>query len=147
MSHLTMPHVIRLDFHCIYLSSMKQISIKHINNLHNDAIRGLDFYRDELTILNERLGEIAAANTNREVAEQVEHFQNQFIIHNEQIDELQHALRENLQLVAKQVIQTGGQTNETSLPANEGLYEKYLTEEKMLNELRHDFNRFASKWL
>ncbi|MGZ3778859.1 MAG: hypothetical protein ACXVAZ_14450, partial [Mucilaginibacter sp.] len=67
---------------------MKHINIKHIDNLHNDAIRALDFYWQELIIIRHRLEEIAADNTGHEVSEQIEYFQNELTIHNEQIDEL-----------------------------------------------------------
>jgi hypothetical protein len=126
---------------------MKHINIKHIDNLHNDAIRGLDFYWQELIILRHRLEEIAAGNTSQDVAEQVEHFQNQFTIHNEQIDELRHAFHENLKKVESQLVELAGFADESSFDENEELYERYVTEEKMFNELRHEFNRFAAKWL
>ena len=55
---------------------MKEINIKHISNLHSDALRGLDFYKQEIGILKKRLEEIAADNTGHEVAESIERFQN-----------------------------------------------------------------------
>jgi len=59
---------------------MKEINIKHIHNLHTDALRNMDFYKQEIAILTNRLEEIAADNTGHEVAGKVEHFQNQFLI-------------------------------------------------------------------
>jgi hypothetical protein len=130
-------------YHCI----MKQINIKHISNLHNDALRGLDFYEQELTILKGRLEEIAGGNTNDEAAIGVEHFQNQFIIQQERIDELRHALHENHKRIESELLQTAGFAEQDAVAANEDLYEQYVTEEKLFNELRHEFNRFAAKWM
>jgi hypothetical protein len=126
---------------------MKQVNIKHIDNLHNDAIRALDFYWQELIIIRHRLEEIAADNTGHEVALQVEHFQNELTIHNEQIDELRHAFHENREKLEGQLVETDGFADKSSFEENEELYERYVTEEKMFNELRHEFNRFAAKWM
>ncbi|BAU55058.1 hypothetical protein MgSA37_03239 [Mucilaginibacter gotjawali] len=87
---------------------MKQINIKQINDLHNDALRGLEFYKQELTILQERLEEIAADNTDVEVLEKVDHFQNQFIIHQRYIDDLMHDIRKNLKHIEEEVVTTSG---------------------------------------
>jgi hypothetical protein len=126
---------------------MKEINIKHITDLHNDALRGLEFYNQELTILQERLDEIAANNSNVEVLEKVDHFQNQFIIHQRCIDELKHDLHKNLKHIEEEVSVTSGFFGESKFAENEYLYEQYVTEEKIFNELRHEFNRFAAKWM
>ena len=126
---------------------MEKLNIKHIDNLHNDAIRGLDFYWQELTILRKRLEEIASDNTSHEVAGQIEHFQNQFIIHNEQIDELRHAFHQNFKEMEVQLVEMAGFADESTFATNEELYERYITEERLFNELRLDFNRFAAKWM
>ena len=126
---------------------MKQINIKQINDLHNDALRGLAFYKQELTILQERLEEIAADNTNVEVLEKVDHFQNQFIIHQRYIDDLMHDIRKNLKHIEEEVVTTSGFFGESNFTENEYLYEQFVTEEKIFNELRHEFNRFAAQWM
>lgn len=126
---------------------MKQINIKHIPNLHSDALRGLDFYEQELNILQERLEEIAADNTGREVLEKVEHFQNQFIIHRQVIDDLRHSFHKNKVAIELQVVEKAGFVGENALDDNKDLYEKYVTEELIFNEMRHGFNRFAAEWM
>ncbi|MDO8993922.1 hypothetical protein [Daejeonella sp.] len=126
---------------------MKEINIKHINNLHSDALRSLDFYKQEITILTKRLEEIAADNTGHEAAEKVEHFQNQFLIQYNNIDELKHGLHENLNKIENQVKESAGFISQSSAAENVELYDQYLTEEKIINEVRQEFNRFASKWM
>lgn len=125
---------------------MKTISIKHITNLHSDSLRGLDFYAQELDILQGRLQEILADNTGEEVAEQVEHFQNQFIIQRHAIEELRGEILENNSMITEQVMESGGVAKKTMVE-NMNLHEDYLTEEKIINDLRHEFYRFASKWM
>lgn len=126
---------------------MKQINIRHITDLHNDALRGLEFYTQELAILQKRLDEIAADNTNIEVLEKVDHFQNQFIIHQRYINDLQHDIRKNLKHIEEEIVTTSGFFGESNFTENEYLYEQFVTEEKIFNELRHEFNRFAAQWM
>ena len=40
----------------------------------------LKFYKDEIILIKERLAEIAFKKTNKIILEEVEHYQNQFII-------------------------------------------------------------------
>ncbi len=126
---------------------MKEINIKHITNLHSDALRGLDFYKQEITILKKRLEEIAADNTGQEAAERVEYFQNQFLIQNNNIDELKHGIHENIQNVEDQIRQSGAYVKVNTVGENLELYDQYISLEKVINEVRHEFNRFASKWM
>jgi len=126
---------------------MKEINIKHINNLHSDALRSLDFYKQEIAILTKRLEEVAADNTGHEAAQKVEHFQNQFLIQRNNIDELKHRIHENLNKIESQVKESAGFISQSSAAENVELYDQYLTEEKIVNEVRQEFNRFASKWM
>ena len=126
---------------------MKEINIKHITNLHSDALRGLDFYKQEITILKKRLEEIAADNTGQEAAERVEYFQNQFLIQNNNIDELKHGIHENIQNIEDQIRQSGAYVKVNTAGENLELYDQYIGLEKVINEVRHEFNRFASKWM
>ena len=126
---------------------MKELNIKHITNLHSDALRGLDFYKQEITILKKRLEEIAADNTGQEAAERVEYFQNQFLIQNNNIDELKHGIHENIQNVEDQIRQSGAYVKVNTAGENLELYDQYIGLEKVINEVRHEFNRFVSKWM
>lgn len=126
---------------------MKQINIKHIASLHTNTLNSLAFYEQEIDVLKKTLEEIASKNTGQEVSEGIEHFQNQFIIHQEKIDELKHAFHSNLHTLEVQLLETTAYAEEDSLEVNEKLYDQYLTEEKLLNELRHEFLRFAAKWM
>jgi hypothetical protein len=126
---------------------MKEINIKHINSLHIDALSSLDFYKQDIKILKNRLEEIAADNTGREVSVKIEYFQNQFLIQQNNIDELKHKLHENLSNIQNQVQESAGFISETSSADNVELYDQYLMIEKLVNEIRQEFNRFASKWM
>jgi hypothetical protein len=126
---------------------MSQINIKHIANLNSESLRGLAFYEQELGFLQERLDEIAGDNTGKAVSEKIEHFQNQLIIHKEAIDELKHGIHANNKSMELQLHQTDVFVDQKTADEHEKLNEKYLTEVEMLNDMRHEFNRFAAEWM
>lgn len=126
---------------------MKEINIKHIANLHTDALRALDFYKQDIQILKKRLEEIAADNTGHEVAEKVEYFQNQFLIQSNNIDELKHNLNQNLNKIEEQVKSSAGFLDQSAADQNAEIYDQYLSLEKIVNDVRHQFNSFASRWM
>ncbi|WP_295711476.1 hypothetical protein [Mucilaginibacter sp.] len=123
------------------------VNIKHIKNLNNDGLRGTAFYKQELGILQERLQEIAADNTTREVQEEVEHFQNQFLIHGNYLDELKHDIHVNDQDIEAELLLTGTMVSEAVANEHSLIHERYLNEEKIFNDLRHEFNSMAAKWM
>src|SRR5476651_341804 len=120
---------------------MKKTNIKHLTFAHQACLRGLEFYEIEIGFLQERLEEIAADNTSREVAEQVERFQNQLIIHREQIDIQKHGIQETLDLIAADVKVFANFVGEDVAEAVEKIETDYQEEEKLVKEMRHDFNR------
>jgi hypothetical protein len=126
---------------------MSQINIKHFANLNNECLRGLEFYQHELGFMEKRLEEVAKDNTGKEVLEGIEHFQNNFIIHSNYIGELKHLLHINDKTMERQLIGTGVFVTEDTANEHQELYQDYLTEEKLFNDLRHEFNRFAAKWM
>ncbi|MGZ3874199.1 MAG: hypothetical protein ACXVJD_14850 [Mucilaginibacter sp.] len=123
------------------------INIKHISNLNNDCLRGLAFYKQELAILQERLEEIAGKNTGKEVSIEVEHFQNQFLIHDKAIDDLQDRIHVNDKELERELTTTIEYVRQDTAAQHQKVHEDYQTEEKLFNELRHEFNRFAAKWM
>ncbi len=126
---------------------MSKTSITHLDNEHNDWLRALDFYKTELGILRDRLTEVAGKNTNKEVGLNAEHFENQLKIQVSNIDTLRHNINENLAQVSKQSQESAAHIEQSLIEQHEQLRDQYITEEKTLNELRHEFNRFAAKWM
>ncbi|MGN6394445.1 MAG: hypothetical protein ACTHMI_02715 [Mucilaginibacter sp.] len=122
-------------------------NIKHIKNLNNDGLRGIAFYKQELDILQDRLQEIAGDNTAREVQEKVDHFQNQFLIHRNCLDELKHDIHVNDQAIEAELLKTEDLVSDSIADEHKRIHERYIGEEKIFNELRHEFNRFAAEWM
>ena len=107
----------------------------------------LSFYKDEIKILTGRLEELASKNTSSDVLVGVEHFQNQLIIQRNNIDEILHLVKLNEKVLIAEIIANPVAVDHRKLEYH--LKEKDMVEsfEKNFNELRTEFNEFASKWM
>ena len=127
---------------------MKKISITHFNNAHGDWLRSLDFYKQELALLRERLTGIAGKNSHQDVLKQVEHFENQFALQAENMDILSHEIKANVAAIAGQAHESAaGYVDGAFLAQHNMLGSEFQREEKVINELRHSFNLFSSEWM
>ncbi len=127
---------------------MSKISITHLSNAHNDWLRSLDFYKQEIKILKNRLTEIAGKNSHKEVLAQVEHFENQFSIQANNINRLSHDIKANVSVAGVEAKSSGaGYIDGDLLTQHSYIGQKFEAEEKTINELRYDFNQFAAEWM
>ncbi|MEI6508929.1 MAG: hypothetical protein WCO54_10615 [Bacteroidota bacterium] len=123
---------------------------KHISELHSEHFEWLDklsFNKDEIQVFNKRLGEILKANNVREVAAQVEHFQNQFIRQREVIDELRHEIKQYENNLTKQVEANPVASDHRFTVDHPVLRDQMETYEKIYSDLKTEFNHFLSKTL
>lgn len=112
---------------------------------HSQWLKTIDFYRDEIKIIQSRLEEVAAKNTHQDVTIQVEHFQNQLIIQTSTLDQLSHDIRKHEQEIASMIIENPIASDHRRAPVTPEHEEGMITFEKMFNELRHEFIRFLAK--
>jgi hypothetical protein len=126
---------------------MRYTSISHVSNEHSDWLRALEFYDKEFFILESRLADVAEHNSSREVMAGVEHFQNQFVVQRNNIDELQHSIRENLAKLKAEVVVAAGHIESNLVAEHDALREDFMGFEKVVLDLRHEFNRFLAKYL
>lgn len=125
----------------------RKTNVRHWNSGHNDRLRALRFYKEEIDILDKRLAEIAGKNTAHEVAAQVEHFQNQFVLHRNNIDELGHSIREDLEGIGTEIQTQNGFIEDKLLDRLEKHERGFEDEEKNINALRRSFNLFSAEWM
>lgn len=126
---------------------MKKVNIRHWQSNHNDWLRALQFYKEELDLLEQRLTEIAGKNTHAQVLENVEHFQNQFLIQKNNVEEIMHDIQTNLNKIAIEADTHTGFVNEDLTDQMEKLKLSFTDEEKNIMELRHSFNLFCAEWM
>jgi two-component sensor histidine kinase len=121
-----------------------------INSLHHqetDWLRELDFYKQELNVLTNRLEEVASKNTSKEISAQVEHFQNRFIILKEQHDILRHdnaARSERLNEMAKAI---PTHIEEKFVADKDDMHKRMSDYFTSFRDTRFEFNNFLSKVL
>ena len=127
------------------MSNNESIYKQHEEN--TEWINKLNFYKDEIKIMNGRLEEISSKNSSKEALADLERFQNQLIIQRNNIDNISHEVKMNEEALIAEI-----KTNPTAIDhrkvENHGK-EKDLVDsfEKNINNLRDDFNRFSAKWM
>lgn len=121
---------------------------KHLTDLHNEHIewiKSLQFYKEEVQILTNRLQELVTISNQTAVLAQIEHFQNQFIRQNEVIDELKHDIKQSENDITDTVQSNPVAVNRQSAPDHVVLRDRFETFEKLYKEMKEEFNKFASK--
>ena len=127
---------------------MNTASQKYIHELHrehNIYLSTLAFAKDEIKTFNNRLSDIVTANTKQEILAQVEHFQNQFIRHNEVIDELKHEVHECETRIAKIAESNNVATDHRKVDDHPELRDKMDTFNHIFSELKNEFKLFLEK--
>jgi hypothetical protein len=107
----------------------------------------LDFYKDEIKILQNRLEEIAEKNNHKDVLALVEQFQNRLIIHRNTIDEIRHKVTISEDKIHEEITKNPINTDHQKTTHYQIEKEEIQIFEKVFNELREEFNRFVSKWM
>lgn len=126
---------------------MSFTNIAMVNTEHTEWIKGLAFYKDEMHILENRLLEVAAKNNAFEARQGIEHFQNQFVVQRNNIDELRHKIKEHISIFTKLPEMLEEVVEDERLADHENLRDEYQTFEKLIKELRLEFNKFLAKWM
>lgn len=126
---------------------MSYVNIARAGTDHTIWTKGLEFYKDELDLMQKRLLEISGKNTTEEARKGVEHFQNQFMIQQKNISDMKHDVKNYVKGLSNDAKDYGGRIDEVYLRQGSGLKERYEKLEQIMNSLRHEFNDFLSKWM
>jgi hypothetical protein len=126
---------------------MSYLTVSHCGTEHQEWLKAIDFYDNEIDILENRLSEIAKKNTSHEAMEGVEHFQNQFIIQRNNIDELRHNINEHAHKTKLDAEKHAGHVEEILAEEHTKMKDEFTVFEKVVNELRQEFNEYLTKWM
>jgi hypothetical protein len=118
--------------------------ISHLSLEHNTWLRGVEFYMDELKVQTHRLEEVSSRYTSPEVKSQVEHYENQFKIQKLNLQELRHDVNEHVKHISDDTVKYAQHLSNTTLAEHDAMRDRFVTLEKIINEIRHDFYRFLS---
>ena len=100
----------------------------------------LTSYKKELVELNKQLVALASKVNKKESTALIEHFHNQFVIQNENIDILKHDLHQH----TKTIVNSATVTDEL-LATSKQLKEQFESEGKVYNDLKKEFAEFLAK--
>jgi len=124
---------------------METKKVYALHEEHKEWLSKISFYRDELKVMQTRISEIASKNTSKEVLSQVEHFQNQFIVQKNNMDELAHSINEHENYLIKKAKEDSTAIDHKSVNDHPKMRDSFESFEKVITELRKELNNFLSK--
>ena len=110
-------------------------------------LRSIDFFRQENSFLKNRLAEVVDGTTDRDFLAQAEHFQNQFIIKDEFLDELRHDVQEQERDLTLRFRHQNFSPDSAMRDRQQQLRGQMHYLEKEFNSLRYEFNNYLSSTL
>jgi archaellum component FlaC len=102
--------------------------------------RLLDFFKQENAFLKNRLSEVLDSKEDRNFLSAAEHFQNEFLLKDDYINELKKDIREEQRQI-KLSMQNGAELNAKSLKKHEKLRNEMKYFEKNFSDLKNEFNQ------
>ncbi len=126
---------------------MRHNKIDFYHHELSDWKKSLEFYKDEIKILESRLGEVVSQNTGKTVLSESEHFQNQFILQKEQIDILRHHISEQDKKFEQKATPYDMSMNQPLLTEQDKLRNEFSSAEKIFTDTRQEFYKFVAKVL
>ena len=140
-SHLRCPYFYKKKH-------MNRINISHVNNMHSQWLRTLNFYKTEMVILRGILTELAGKNTDAEMLKEVERFENQFKVQTDNIDAIAHSIHVNIDAIGKEAKNSSaGYIDGTLVSDHTLLGNKTNEEEETMRDIIRSFRKFAEKWM
>ena len=107
----------------------------------------LAFWEDELESFKNRLSDLIQRWTNKEVLVQLEHYQNEFILHEGIIDKLQETIEKHETRIAGQLI-SGHNSLDTALTKKHLEFRNQMeTQRQIYADLKKEFFHFLSKYM
>ena len=107
----------------------------------------LAFWEDELKSFKNRLAELIKRWSSKEVLTQLEHFQNEFTLHNGVIDDLKETIEKHEMNIAGQT-QSGHEAMDINLSKKHVEFrEKMESQRQIYADLKKEFFRFLTKYM
>jgi len=105
----------------------------------------LNFYKDEVKVMENRLEEVNQKNTSTEIRKEVEHFQNQFIIQKENIHKISHHICGEEKQIETEIKRNPVASDHRKTEDHSKERDVVENFESNFNNLRKEYNTFLSK--
>ena len=107
----------------------------------------LAFWKQELLFFNNKLSELVTRWTNKDVLAQLEHYQNQFILHGGVIEDLQETIEKHETRIAAQSIEGEDAIDVRLAEQHVEFRNKMETQRQIYADLKKEFFRFLEKYM
>ena len=116
-----------------------KIELNHVELL--EWLKGLDFYKNELRFWRKKLAVVVMNQNTKDVLREAEHFQNQVIVQENQIDMLRHDVKqfENRLDIEFELISKGAKIAPEVLEWENQLRDRMKTFEHIYVDLKHEY--------
>jgi len=114
---------------------------------HQQWKRELAFWEDELKSFNNRLSELTTRWTNKDVLAQLEHYQNEFVLHGDVIEQLLETIEEHEARIAAQS-KTGIDAIDAQMAKKHSEFRNQIeTQREIYAAIKKEFFRFLEKYM
>lgn len=127
--------------------SVKHIYLRDLHFEHLHWLNLLQFHKEELQIFNYQLAEIAHRNTNKNLLDKVEQFQNQFIRQNETTDRLMQHVKQHESALAQYTQDYPVAIEHVYFRNHQNMRNELEMYEKTFAELKINLNKNLSSWM
>lgn len=107
----------------------------------------LALWEDELKSFNHRLEELVKRWTNKDVLAQLEHYQNEFILHGNVLESLQHEINVHEDNMAEHYKRNEDVINRELAKQHLEFRDKMENQREIYSKLKKEFFKFLSKYL
>jgi hypothetical protein len=114
---------------------------------HKQWRRELFFWEDELRSFNNRLNELVLRWTKKDVLAQLEHYQNQFTIHENTINELQDHINLHEKNISEHTKKGDDVLNQELVKDHIEFRNRMEIQRNLYNNLKKEFFRFLSEYM
>jgi len=132
------------------LTKEERVTRVHIDDLHFEHqqwVREVRFFKDELEFFRRRLEDIASRYTSMEVMKELEKFQNQLYIQGNAMDQLIHDVNEHEHFLAKYAEENPVAVDRVLFEDHGPLRARIDTNRAIVDDFKQDYLRFLVRWM
>jgi len=114
---------------------------------HKQWASELAFWKDELKTFKDRLSELVTRWTDKDVLAQLEHYQNEFILHGYVIQDLKETIEKHELNISEHSTDKADSMDVPMFNTHKDLRKKMETERQIYADLKKEFFQFLSKYM
>ncbi len=125
----------------------KQLTV-YLSDLHfehNQWSNELKFWEDEIKTFTKRLEEVVKRYTSNEIRAKIEHFQNQFVLHDQVIDILKKDVKKHEKIIADQASNETVAIDHVHFEDHKSVRDRMDTQRKIYSDLKTEYFEFLTK--